>query len=75
MSGLKLNYDKSSLIALGSQLPEWFSEPCVNDFKKIHISEGFEYLGLTHSTSEKKVQENFPIDPNLLNRITDKQVH
>ena len=75
ISGLKLNYDKSSLIALGSHLPEWFSEPCVNDFKKIHISDGFDYLGLTHSASAKIVQENFPLSPNLLNRITDKQVH
>ena len=75
LSGLKLNYDKSSLIALGVKQPAWFEEECVKDFKKLHISEGFDYLGLTHSTCEKKIQENFPLDPNLVNHIMDKQTY
>ena len=75
VSGLKLNYDKSSLIALGCKKPAWFNEDCVQDFKKLHISEGFEYLGLTSSNSRKKLADNFPYDPNLINRILDLRAY
>ena len=72
VSGLKLNYDKSTLIALGPKIPSWFDEDCVSKFRKVHISEGFKYLGLTISNdSNQMVAENFGVDPNIVDTIMD----
>ena len=63
------------LIALGPNKPEWFDEECVTDFRKIHISEGFQYLGLTNSNSLIQLNSNFPREPNLVNQILQTQTH
>ena len=75
VSGLKLNYDKSSLIALGPRKPAWFDEECVAQFKKTHISEGFQYLGLTNGNSLNQLNTNFPCEANLVSRLLETQVH
>ena len=75
VSRLKLNYDKSRLIALGPHKPEWFDEECVTEFRKIHISEGFQYLGLTNSNSLSQLNSNFPCESNLVNQLLQSQVH
>ena len=66
---LKLNYDKSSLIALGLNKPDWFDEECVKEIQKKHISEGFRYLRL--NISKECLHENFPQDPTLVNRLLE----
>ena len=55
VSHLKLNYDKSTLIALGPTIPPWSDEDCISSFKKKHISEGFKYLGLSVSNNRAKL--------------------
>ena len=45
-SGLKINFDKSVLVALGKWEPDWFSDTSVSEIKKTTISSGFTYLGL-----------------------------
>ena len=73
LSGLKLNYEKSSLIALGKNVPNWFADDCVKDIRKKHISEGFSYLRL--GIGNMRLQENFLVEPNLVNRLLDTRVH
>ena len=73
LSGLKLNYEKSSLIALGKNVPNWFADDSVKDIKKKHISEGFSYLRL--DIGKGRLGENFPVEPNLVNRLLDTRVH
>ena len=75
VSGLKLNYDKSTLIALGPGKPTWFDEQCIAKFKKIPILEGFVYLGLTNSTSLSKLQTNFSLESTVVNRVMENRVH
>ena len=38
ISGLRLNYNKSTLIGLGPNLPHWFQDPSIANIRKIHIS-------------------------------------
>ena len=73
LSGLKLNYDKSSLIASGKNIPDWFTDDCVKEFRKKHISEGFKYLRL--GISKLRLRENFPMEPNLVNLLLDNRIH
>ena len=74
VSGLKLNYDKSTLIALGPRVPSWFEDDCVSEFRKVHISEGFTYLGLMVSNDRNQmVTANFGVDPNIVDTIMDSR--
>ena len=74
VSGLKLNYDKSTLIALGSTIPLWFNDPCVSSLKKIHISEGFSYLGIYVTNDGSKMQrENFDINPSIVPSLLESR--
>ena len=71
ISGLHLNYDKSILIGLGPSLPDWFQDPIIANIRKIHISEGFKYLGLVTSTNLALTQSNYEINPSMVETILE----
>ena len=74
VSGLKLNYDKSTLIALGPRITSWFNEDCISELRKVHISDGFKYLGLMVSNNSSKLaDENFGVDSNIVDTNMDSR--
>ena len=75
VSGLRLNYDKSILVGLGPRMPDWITHPCMQQLQKVHISEGFTYLGIFASSSRKKLDQNFPLEVNLISRAMHQQIH
>ena len=73
--GLKMNYEKSTLIALGRTMPPWFKEDCVSDFRKLHISEGFKYLGVNVSNNKQKLIANYHLDATIVKTTMDSRPH
>ena len=68
MSGLSINFDKSTLIALGHSKPQWLFNDGI-PFKKIHISEGFKYLGLEIYPTTQQLQTNYRIYEDLIQDV------
>ena len=69
-SGLKVNFDKSRLIALNEEA-SWVDWECVSQFKIVDYGETFSYLGAQLTAKETKTDSdpNFPFSKSLIQEV------